>query len=276
MLEVFELEFMRRAVLAAFMVGVAAPSIGVFLVQRRLALMGDGIGHVAFMGVAAGLFLGISPVITGIIAASLAAAGIEVLREKGRTASDVALALIFYGGIAGGALLAFRSGQSNQVLGYLFGSVLTVNDNDLRILGLAGVGVLSAVVLWRKELFAVCYDEEVARVSGLSVRKLNFLMALAAAVTVGVTMRVVGILLVSAMLVLPVAIVQQLSTSFRTTLAGSMILGGALGGGGVLLAYRLDTTPGATIVLLAIGCFFVSAGVAQALDHRRPAASRPA
>lgn len=274
MFEVFELEFMRRAVLAAFMVGVAAPSIGVFLVQRRLALMGDGIGHMAFMGVAAGLFLGISPVITGIIAASLAGAGIEVLREKGRTASDVALALIFYGGIAGGALLAFKSGQSNKVLGYLFGSVLTVNDNDLRVLGLAGLAVVLTVSLWRKELFAVCYDEDVARVSGLSVRKLNFLMALAAAVTVGVTMRVVGILLVSAMLVLPVAIVQQLSTSFRTTLVGSMILGGVLGAGGVLLSYQLDTTPGATIVLLALSAFFVAAGIAQAKGRRRPAPLR--
>lgn len=270
-MDVFGLEFMRRALLAALVVGIAAPSIGVFLVQRRLALMGDGIGHVAFMGVAAGLFLGTSPVISGIVAASLAGAGIEVLREKGRTASDVALALIFYGGIAGGALLAFKSGQSNKVLGYLFGSVLTVNNEDLMILSVSGVVVLVTVLLWRKELFAVCYDEDVARVAGLSVRKLNFLMALAAAVTVGVTMRVVGILLVSAMLVLPVAIVQQLSTSFRTTLFGSMVLGGILGVGGVLVAFRLDTSPGATIVLLAIGVFFLAAMLAQFMGRRRTA-----
>ncbi len=270
-MDIFGLEFMRRALLAALVVGVAAPSIGVFLVQRRLALMGDGIGHVAFMGVAAGLFLGTSPVITGIVAASLAGAGIEVLREKGRTASDVALALIFYGGIAGGALLAFKSGQSNKVMGYLFGSVLTVNKEDLMILSVSGIVVLVTVLLWRKELFAVCYDEDVARVSGPSVRKLNFLMALAAAVTVGVTMRVVGILLVSAMLVLPVAIVQQLSTSFRTTLFGSMALGGILGVAGVLLAFRLDTSPGATIVLLAIGVFFLAAMLAQFQGRRRTA-----
>lgn len=274
MTDILGLEFMRRALLAALVVGVTAPSIGVFLVQRRLALMGDGIGHVAFMGVAAGLFLGTSPVITGIVAASLAGAGIEVLREKGRTASDVALALIFYGGIAGGALLAFKSGESNKVLAYLFGSVLTVNNEDLLILLVSGAAVLVTVLLWRKELFAVCYDEDVARVSGLSVRKLNFLMALAAAVTVGVTMRVVGILLVSAMLVLPVAIVQQLSTSFRTTLLGSMVLGGVLGVGGVLLAFRLDTSPGATIVLLALGAFFLAAMLAQFSARRRTATAQ--
>lgn len=188
---------MRRALLAALVVGIAAPSIGVFLVQRRLALMGDGIGHVAFMGVAAGLFLGTSPVITGIVAASLAGAGIEVLREKGRAASDVALALIFYGGIAGGALLAFKSGQSNKVLGYLFGSVLTVNNEDLMILSVSGVVVLVTVLLWR--------------------------------------------------------------------------LGGILGVGGVLVAFRLDTSPGATIVLLAIGVFFLAAILSQFMGRRRPA-----
>ncbi len=265
---VFGLEFMRRALLAALLVGITAPSIGVFLVQRRLALMGDGIGHVAFMGVAAGLFLGTSPVISGIVAASLAGAGIEVLREKGRTASDVALALIFYGGIAGGALLAFKSGQANKMIGYLFGSVLTVNNQDLLILGVSGTAVLLTVVMWRKQLFAVCYDEDVARVSGLAVRKLNFLMAVAAAVTVGVTMRVVGILLVSAMLVLPVAIVQQLSKSFRTTLVGSMAVGGVLGVSGVLLAYQLDTSPGASIVMLAIVVFFAAALLAHTLAGR--------
>lgn len=261
------LEFMRRALLAAFLVGVTAPSIGIFLVQRRLALMGDGIGHVAFMGVAAGLFMGISPVITGIGTAALAGAGIEVLRERGRASSDVALAIIFYGGIAGGALLTYLSGRSIKVLSYLFGSVLTVNRQELVILSAAAVAVLLTVTMWRKQLFAVSYDEDVARVSGLPVRTLNFVMALAAALTVGVTMRVVGILLVSAMLVLPVAIVQQLCRSFRSTALASVGVGALLSVGGLLLAYKLNTSPGATIVLLAIAGFFLAAAVA---GLRRP------
>lgn len=228
---ILELEFMRRALLAALLVGIAAPSIGVFLVQRRLALMGDGIGHVAFMGVAAGIFFGTSPIVTGIVAASVAGAGIEVLRERGRTAGDVALALIFYGGLAGGAIFTFKSGQSNKVLGYLFGSVLTVNNQDLLVLLVAGAAVVAIMTIWRKEFFALCYDEEVAKVSGLPVRRMNFALAVVAAVTVGVTMRVVGILLVSAMLVLPVAIVQQLSRSFRVTAVASMVVGAALSAG---------------------------------------------
>jgi zinc transport system permease protein len=259
MFEVLQLDFMRRALLAALMVGVTAPSIGVFLVQRRLALIGDGIGHVAFMGVAAGLFFGVSPVVSGIVTASVAGAGMELLRERGRTAGDVALALVFYAGLAGGAVLTFKSGQGNKVLGYLFGSVLTVDRRDLLTLAAAGLVIVGAMTLWRKEFFALCYDEEVARTCGLPARALNFGLAIAAAVTVGVTMRVVGILLVSAMLVLPVAIVQQLSGSFRTTVLASMVLGGALSVGGVLAAFYLDTSPGPTIVLIAIGAFFGAA-----------------
>ncbi|MGQ0679506.1 MAG: metal ABC transporter permease [Actinomycetota bacterium] len=270
----FELEFMRRALLAAFLVGIAAPSIGVFLVQRRLALMGDGIGHFAFMGVAAGLFFGTSPLATGIVAASAAGAGIELLRERGRTAGDVALALIFYGGLAGGAIFTFKSGRSNQVLGYLFGSVLTVTEFDLLLLAGAAACVVAVMTLWRKEFFALCYDEEVARVSGLPVRQMNFVLAVLAAVTVGVTMRVVGILLVSAMLVLPVAIAQQLAGSFRRTVATSLGLGAGLSVGGVLLAFYLDTSPGATIVLLTIGVFFLTAGLARKLV-RKPAEVGP-
>lgn len=262
-MDLLKLEFMRRALVAALAVGVAAPSIGVFLVQRRLSLMGDGIGHVAFMGVAAALFFGTSPIVSAIVAASVAGAGIELLRERGRTAGDVALALIFYGGLAGGALFSFKSGQSNRVLGYLFGSVLTVDGADLTILLVAAVAVLAIMTVWRKEFFALCYDEEMAKVFGLPVRRLNFLLAVVAAVTVGVTMRVVGILLVSAMLVLPVAVVQQLSEGFRTTMIGSMALGAILGTAGVVIAFYADTSPGATIVLLAIFAFFVAAGLAR-------------
>lgn len=270
MIELLQLDFMRRALVAALLVGVTAPSIGVFLVQRRLALMGDGIGHVAFMGVAVGLFFGTSPIVSGIVAASLAGAGIETLRARGRTAGDVALALIFYGGIAGGALLTFKSGRGNEVLGYLFGSVLTVTTPDLVLLGAVGLLVASAMTAWRKEFFALCYDEEVAAALGLPVRRLNLALALAAALTVGVTMRVVGILLVSAMLVLPVAIAQQLSNSFRATVVGSTAAGGSLSVAGVLTSYYLDTSPGATIVLVAMAAFLVAAWMSRTFLRSKP------
>jgi zinc transport system permease protein len=260
---ILDFDFMRRALLAAALVGLAAPAIGVYLVQRRLSLMGDGIGHVAFMGVAAGLLAGVSPVVTAMIAAALGALVIELLRERGRTAGDIALALIFYGGIAGGALMTYMAGAPNRALTYLFGSVLTVSATDLAIVASVSIGVVALSFALRKEMFAVCYDEEVAKVSGLPVRKLNLLIALTAALTIGVTMRVVGLLLVSAMLVLPVASVQQLTGSFRGTVYASLGLGVVLGVGGLIVAFYANVAPGATIVVGALVAFVVAATVSR-------------
>jgi zinc transport system permease protein len=252
--------FMQNALTAALLIGLSAPAIGVFLVQRRLSLMGDGMGHVAFAGVAAGFLAGISPVIGALVAAVLGALVIELLRERGRTSGDVALALIFYGGIAGGVLLMSLSNTSNtSLIGYLFGSVVTVDGSEVVLTAVVAALVLLLTFTLRKELFAVCYDEEVARTSGLRVRALNITIAVTAAVTIAVTMKVVGILLVSAMLVLPVASAQQLTKSFKATVALSLVLGAAEGVGGLVLAYYADVYPASTIVLGAIGVFVIAA-----------------
>lgn len=263
-------EFMQRALIAAALVGLAAPAIGTFLVQRGLSLMGDGIGHVAFMGVAAGLLLGISPIITAMVVAALGAFVIEVLRQRGRTASDVALALIFYGGIAGGALLTYLSGESNRILGYLFGSILLVDASELWVIGVVAVLVVAITLGLSKALFAIAYDEEVARVAGLPVTSLNMLVALLAAVTIGVTMRVVGLLLVSAMLVLPVAAVQPLTRSFKGTMLASLGLGVVVSVIGLIAAFYADVAPGATIVLTAIVAFVLASAVGR-FKERSPA-----
>lgn len=253
-------DFMQRALAAGVLVGVAAPAIGVYVVQRRLSLMGDGIGHVAFTGIAAGLVAGASPILFGIAFAVAGAVIIELLRERGRTAGDVALALIFYGGIAGAVLFLSLGNVSNVNLNaYLFGSIVTVSGDDLKLVALVATGVVSITFLFRKQLFAVAYDEEVARVSGLRVRALNLLIAVAAAISVAIAARVVGVLLVSAMLVLPVAAVQQVTRSFRGTLLGAIAVGVATVVVGLTTAYYADVAPAASIVLTAIGAFVVGA-----------------
>jgi len=258
-------EFMQKALVAAALVGVTAPAIGIFLVQRRLSLMGDGIGHVAFTGVAAGFLLDTLPVVTAIVAAILGALAIELMRERGRTEGDVALAVVFYGGIAAGALLMGLSGTSNtNILTYLFGELLSVNQADIVAALGVSVVVLGIAMLLRRVLFAVSYDDEVARASGISVRTLNLLVAVAAALTVGVTMRVVGILLVSGMLVLPVAAVQQLTRSFNATFAGSLVLGLVVSIAAVVTSYSVDAPPGATIVMGAIVAFILASAFARA------------
>jgi zinc transport system permease protein len=263
-------DFMRRALVAAVVVGAAAPAIGTFLVQRRLALMGDGIGHIALTGVALGFLLGTAPVLTAIVVSIAGAITIELIRERGRTTGDVALALLFYGGIAGGVLLIGLSpgGSSATLVSYLFGSLSSVRPEDLVVIVGLCIAVIGVVAVFGRELFAVCSDEEVARVSGLPVRFLNILVAVTAAVTVTVAMRVVGLLLVSALMVVPVAAVQQVTTSFRATQIGACAAGVAASVGGLVVAFYADVAPGASTVVLALGGFLIAALVGQLRPSR--------
>jgi zinc transport system permease protein len=165
--------------------------------------------------------------------------------------------LLFYGGIAGGVLLTnvSDSGTPFNLVSYLFGSVTTVTAGDLWVIAVLASLVLAVVAVFGRELFSVCYDEEVARVSGLRVRALNLLVAVTAALTVALAMRVVGLLLVSALMVVPVAAAQQVARSFRGTLLGALVVGVAVSVGGLVGAYYLDAAPGAAIVLAAIGVY---------------------
>jgi zinc transport system permease protein len=276
MIELLDYEFMRRALVAAVFTGLAAPAIGTFLVQRRLALLGDGIGHVALTGVALGLITGIAPVLTAIVVAVIGAIAIELLRMYGRTSGDVALAMLFYGGISGGVLLADLGDESASTLNsYLFGSITTVSDGDLTLVAILAVLVIALAVGLSPQLFAVCQDEEHARVSGVPVRVYSILIAVLAAVTITVAMRTVGLLLVSALMIVPVAASQQLTRSFRTTHLAAMAIGLFAALGGVVSSYEIDTQPGPTIVVLALVVFAVAslfgAAVRRIRSRRHPA-----
>lgn len=272
MLEVLDYGFMQRALIAAVLVGLAAPAVGVFLVQKRLALMGDGIGHVALTGVALGFLLGTAPVLTAVVVASIGAIAIELVRERGRTNGDVALALMFYGGIAGGVLLIglVPAGTNANLLSYLFGSLTSVSQEDVVLIAVLAVLLLLVLAAVGREMFAVCHDEEHARVSGLPVRALNLLLAVMAAVTVTVSMRVVGLLLVSALMVVPVAAAQQLVRGFKATVAVALVIGVVSAVSGVSSSYYADTAPGAFIVVIALGLFALASVVAALLRRRRP------
>ncbi len=262
--------FMVRALLGALFTGLAAPAVGTYLVQRRLALMGDGIGHVAVTGVALGLLTGMAPTLTAVIVAVIGAVLIEVIRERGRTSGDVALALLFYGGIAGGVLITGLAGQSANVLhGYLFGSITTLASTDVWVsVGLAAVVLLLAVGL-SPQLFGVAQDQEFAQVAGLNVRVYNLAVAAMAAVTVTVAMRTVGLLLVSALMVVPVATAQQVSRGFRATLVLAMGLGTVASVAGLTVSAFAPVAPGATIVLLALAGFALAFPVGVWIRRRQ-------
>ncbi len=277
--EVLSTALMQRALLAAVLVGVTAPSVGIYLVQRRLALLGDGIGHVALTGVALGVLTGTSPLVAAVVVAILGAVALELIRERGRTSGDVALAILFYGGIAGGVVLIGLSddGSTANLNAFLFGQLAAVPPTDVALIAGLALAVLAVTLGLSRQLFTVCQDEEYARVTGLPVRLLNILLAVTAAVTVTVGLRVVGVLLVSALMVVPVATAQQLSRGFRTTFAAALAIGVACSVAGVVTSYYAETAPGASIVLLAIAAFLVAAAIGGVRQRvaRRAATTAP-
>jgi zinc transport system permease protein len=270
-IEVLQYDFMRRALLAALLVGLTAPSVGVYLVQRRLALIGDGLGHVAVTGVAIGLVTSTAPVLTASIAAVVGAVVIELVRAKGRTSGDVALAILFYGGIAGGVVIVSQAppGTAVNLDAYLFGAITTTTSGDLwAFLGLS-IGVLLVTLGLGRYLFAVSNDEEYAVASGLPVLRLNVLLAVVTSLTVVVSMRVVGLLLISALMVVPIATAQLVTRSFRATVLVGTAVGVASSLLGVGSSYYADTPSGGTIVLIAIAFFAVAAAGAAIAERVR-------
>jgi zinc transport system permease protein len=271
----FEREYMQLALLAGLVVGACAPLMGTFLVHKRLSLMGDGVGHVAFAGVAAGLLLGVWPVWTALLAAVAGAAAVEWLRARGRSSGDLLLAVLFYAGIAGGVVLTGLSDSLGaDTLSYLFGSVLTVEAADAWTVAGLGVLIVATVTVTWRAMLAVLLDEEAARVAGLPVDGLNLLLAVLTAVTVVVGMRVVGVLLVAALMVLPVGAAQRLAGSFRTTLAWAGGIGAASAVVGLAAARHWALAPGGTIVLVATAAFVAVNVVTSRTSERRPTALR--
>jgi zinc transport system permease protein len=275
---IFSDPLMQRALIVALLVGLSSPVIGTYLVQRRMALLGDGIGHVALAGVAAGWLAGSLANFSqrdalalpgAVVFAILAAVTIERLRERGTSPADVAMAILFYGGIATGVLLiGLAGGTGSNLLGYLFGSISTVTWVDVwTTVALAGLILVIGLGL-RHALFSVTHDQDFAIASGLPVRALNLLVAVLAAVTITVAMRVVGVLLVSALMILPVAIAQQFSRSFARTMHIAMGVGAVLCVAGLTITYYQDLQPGALIVVLGVAAYAIAAGIRAVTQAR--------
>ncbi|MEV0010269.1 metal ABC transporter permease [Streptomyces sp. NPDC047973] len=277
MFEFLNPAFMQRALIAAVLVGITAPAIGIYLVQRRQALMGDGIGHVAMTGVGLGFLLSTNPVWMATLVAVAGSVVMELIRWYGRTRGDVALAMLFYGGMAGGVMLINLSdtGSNANLTSFLFGSLSTVSEEDITTISVLAAFVVLVTVGLRRQLFAVSQDEEFARVTGLPVRLLNLLVAVTAAVTVTVAMRVVGLLLVSALMVVPVAAAQQIAKSFKVTFVLAVAIGTVVTLTGTVTSYYQDVPPGATIVLLAIAAFVLLTALAAPLARARAGRREP-
>jgi zinc transport system permease protein len=260
----FESEFMRLAFAAGAVVGVLAPAVGFFLVQRRMSLIGDGLGHVAFAGVAAGYLFDVSPVLAALVAAIVGGVAIEWLRSRQRTAGDQALALVFYTGLAAGVVLVSLAGALDVGLfSFLFGSILTVTETDVAVIAVLGAAGLATIALLYRALAGAVLDEEGARVAGVPVAFLNLVLVVLAAFTVALSMRIVGILLIAALMVLPVSAASRIAWSMRSAFGLSLAIGLACVFAGLSVAYYADVPPGGTIVLLAAASFLLTSAAAS-------------
>lgn len=270
--------FFLRSLIVAVLVGLSAPIIGTYLVQRRLSLLGDGIGHVALTGVALGWVVGNLTEVAGgdalavpgaVIASIAGAVIIELVRAKGGASGDVAMALLFYGGIASGVLvISLAGGTTNQLNSYLFGSIAAVSWSDVYLTIALSVLILFFGLGLRRELFSICNDEEFALASGIPVRLLTICLAVVSALTVSTAMRVVGVLLVSALMIVPVAISQIYARSFSSTMGWAMALGVVMCVAGLVFSYFTAAASGSAIVMGLITLYALAAAL-RPLVYRR-------
>jgi zinc transport system permease protein len=259
-LEVLELGFMQRALIAGVAVAITASVIGLFLVLRRNSLFGDALSHVAFGGIAVGLVANVYPLWTGMVFALTGALGITKLRHSAKIPADATVAILLAGGLALGLLLSSISQGGNlaNISSYLFGSILVVSVEDtLTILAMAGA-ILAIVIMLYRQFMYVAFDEEQAKVSGLQISKLSYLFAVLASVTVIVSMRLVGILLVSSLIVIPNITALLLGRSFKKTALISVGISIFSVVTGIAVSYAANFPPSATIVIVLITVFLTT------------------
>jgi ABC-type Mn2+/Zn2+ transport system permease subunit len=258
--DILEYSFMQRAIVASVLIGAVCSVIGVYVVLRGLAFIGAGVAHASFGGVALGVWLGVNPLYTAITFCLATAWGIGVVSRKGRVKEDTAIGIFFASTMAFGiVLIGLLKEYNTDLFGYLFGSVLAISETDLWLTVGLSVGVLAVVAILYKELLFITFDPEAAEASGLPATGLYFLLLGLLALTIVVSIQVIGIILVSALLVAPAAAAQQLTNDFKKMMVLSAVFGVASALLGLALSYILDTASGATIVLTATAIFFLAA-----------------
>ncbi|MDB4978360.1 MAG: ABC-type transporter, integral rane subunit [Candidatus Peribacteria bacterium] len=252
---------MQRAFVAGLMIAIIAPLIGIFLVTRRYALMADTLSHIALAGVALGVLIGVQPVVSAVLTAVIGAVSIETLRRKRAAQGEQLLSLFLSGGLAIAVILmSIAPGGNANFVSYLFGSITTVSQTDVSlILGLGLLVILTVTILYKK-LFLLSVDEELAEAGGIKASIYNTILVILAAVTVSLSMRIVGILLVGALMVIPVLTGMQIARSFRHTLIIAVICSLLSVTGGLFISYYGNLASGGTIVICALGFFLLALG----------------
>ena len=264
--EILQFGFMQRALVSGMAVAVGCSVIGLFLVLRRQSLYGDALSHMAFGGIAIGLFTNVYPIWTALVVSILASLGITKLRESTKISGDSAVAVLLSAGLAMGVvLIGLSGGFSLDLYSFLFGSILLINYNDqLMILVLSSIILAIMYKMYRKFAY-IAFDEEQAKVSGIDVTKLNYLFIVLASVTVITSVRLVGVLLISSLIVIPNITAMMLGKGFKKTLLISIFIAVLSVIAGIVISYVMNLAPGGTIVMISVGIFLAVISIKYSL-----------
>jgi zinc transport system permease protein len=259
-LQLLGYQFFQHALIGGIIAAVACTGIGLFLILRKEAMIADGISHTAFGGIALGLLLGIYPLITALIVSILAVLGISYLKKKGLAHSDSAIAVMLALGFSTGLIiLSLVKGFNVELFSYLFGSILTINQVDLLTVFLLGITTILFLGLFYKELLAITFDEQSAKLTGIPTGTFTLGFNLLVATTIVLSIKIIGIILVVALIVLPGLTALQLRRSFRQTMFASFGFGGMSVFLGIFLSAWFDVAASGVIVILAVGFFIIVA-----------------
>jgi zinc transport system permease protein len=274
----WQYEFLRYTLFSGILIGLICPILGTFLIVRRLSMMADGLSHVTLSGVAAGMLLSkkivflqsVNPLFFGMLFSVIGSLFIERLRKVYKAYQDLAIPIILSTGLGlFTVLISIADGFTTDLYSYLFGKIVTVTKEDLFALVGVAVVVIGTVFLLYKELFAVSFDEEFARVSGVARRSINLWFMVLVALTIAASMRIVGVLLISALITIPVAASLQIAGSFRQTILFSILFAETSVLSGLYFAYLFDWASGGMIVLMAVLILLVVLGVKRLKTVRR-------
>ncbi|MBM3230152.1 metal ABC transporter permease [Candidatus Pacearchaeota archaeon] len=251
MIEILSYEFMQKAFISGIVIAIACSLLGVFLVLRKFSLIGDGIAHISFGGVATGLLFNITPFIGALLFGLIGSFGIIKLKEKSAVYSDTAIGIVSHVSLGIGIfILSIASGLNVDILSYLFGSILSIKTTELLLSLSLALLVIVFIIIYYKDLFYMSFDEESARVSGIKVNFLNSMLLILTAVTIVCSMNIVGLMLASSLIILPAASALQIKTSFKKTLIYSVLISVFSVIAGLIIAYNYDFAVSGTIVIL--------------------------
>jgi len=271
MFELFQYHFIQKALIAGCFIAVLCSTLGVFLVLKRLSLIGDGLAHVTFGSVAVGLLLHSQPIYTAVPLVALSSLGILKLTERARLYGDTAIGIVSSLGIASGVILVSISGGYNvDLFSYLFGSILSISNTEVITSIVLSVIVMLMVLLFYNELASITFDEEMAKVSGIKTRRINEILVVLTALTVVLAMKVVGIMLVSALLILPASAALQTAKSFKATIitAGAIAVFSVISG--IWISFAANLPSGGTIIIINFIIFMLMFGYSKNVLRAKP------